>query len=156
MNHSSKIGFSFGATSGIITTLGLIVGLTASEASRSIVIGGVLTIAFADAFSDALGIHISEESEGVHTKREIWVATISTYLTKLLIALTFLVPLFLYPIRVAQTVSIIWGILLLAGVNLIISPKEKRWQAVYEHVMIGLIVIVTSFIIGQYIREVIS
>jgi len=32
----------------------------------------VLTIAIADAFSDALGIHVSEESENRHTHREIW------------------------------------------------------------------------------------
>ena len=60
--HSLRIGFSFGLTSGIITTLGLMVGLHAGTHSRLAVIGGILTIAIADAFSDALGIHISEES----------------------------------------------------------------------------------------------
>ncbi|HID20408.1 MAG TPA: hypothetical protein EYP28_05685, partial [Methanophagales archaeon] len=62
MKHSLKIGFSFGLTSAIITTLGLMVGLHSGTHSKLVVIGGVLTIAIADAFSDALGIHISEES----------------------------------------------------------------------------------------------
>ncbi len=61
-------GISFGLTSGIITTLGMIVGLHAGTHSRLAVIGGVLTIAIADAFSDALGIHISEESQNKHTQ----------------------------------------------------------------------------------------
>ena len=75
MKHSIKKGFSFGLTSGVITTLGLIVGLHSGTHSKLVVIGGVLVIAVADALSDALGIHISEESENKHTQREIWEAT---------------------------------------------------------------------------------
>ncbi|MCK5112976.1 MAG: hypothetical protein KAQ84_05480, partial [Thermoplasmatales archaeon] len=75
-----KTGFSFGLTSGIITTLGLIVGLHSGTHSRIVIIGGIITIAIADAFSDSVGIHISEESEGKHNSREIWESTISTLL----------------------------------------------------------------------------
>jgi VIT1/CCC1 family predicted Fe2+/Mn2+ transporter len=82
MKHSLKTGFSFGLTSGIITTLGLMVGLHSGTHSKLVVVGGILTIAIADAFSDALGIHISEESENKHTKKEIWESTISTFLSK--------------------------------------------------------------------------
>lgn len=154
MNHSSKIGFSFGTTSGIITTLGLIVGLTASDASKAVIIGGVLTIAFADAFSDALGIHTSEESENTHSEREIWISTFATYFTKLIIALTFLIPLIFLSSTVALIVSIVWAILLLTILNYIISPKEKKWQIIFEHLLISLVVIIFGFIIGQYIRSV--
>ena len=70
MNHSLKIGVVFGLTSGIITTLGLMVGLHSGTHSRVVVIGGIVTIAIADAFSDALGIHVSEEAENVHTHKE--------------------------------------------------------------------------------------
>jgi len=58
---------SFGLTSGIITTLGLIVGLHSGTHSKLAVIGGILTIAMADALSDALGIHVSEESEATQS-----------------------------------------------------------------------------------------
>ncbi|MDO8513212.1 MAG: hypothetical protein Q7S37_01810 [bacterium] len=155
MNHSSKIGFSFGTTSGVITTLGLIVGLTASNASQALIIGGILTIAFADAFSDALGIHISEESEDTHNKKEIWTATFSTYFTKLIIALTFLVPAIFLSTTPALIASITWGMLLLALLSYFVSPKEKRAQSVLGHLLIGLVVIIVGFIIGQYIRTLI-
>ncbi|MCL5411021.1 MAG: hypothetical protein M1324_04205 [Patescibacteria group bacterium] len=154
MNHSSKIGLSFGTTSGIVTTLGLIVGLTASEASKAVIIGGVLTIAFADAFSDALGIHISEESEEKHTNKEIWTSTLSTYLAKLIIALSFLIPLVFFSSTVALIISIIWAALLLTILNYFIYPQYKKWQAVSEHLFVGMIVIIIGFIIGQYIRSV--
>ena len=81
MKHSVKTGLCFGLTSGIITTLGLIVGLHSGTGSKLVIIGGILTIAVADAFSDALGIHISEESENKHTAREIWQSTTSTFLS---------------------------------------------------------------------------
>jgi hypothetical protein len=55
MRTALKIGFSFGLTSGVITTLGLMVGLHAGTHSKSVVLGGLLTIAVADAMSDALG-----------------------------------------------------------------------------------------------------
>jgi hypothetical protein len=66
-----KVGFSFGLTSGIITTLGLMVGLSSGTHLKLAVIGGILTIAIADSFSDAMGIHVSEESENIHTTKEI-------------------------------------------------------------------------------------
>ncbi len=96
MKHSLKIGISFGLTSGIITTLGLIVGLHSGTHSRLIVIGGILIIAIADAFSDALGIHISEESENKHDTKEIWESTIFTFLSKFVFALTFIAPFLLF------------------------------------------------------------
>src|SRR4030042_5795826 len=95
MNPSLKTGLSFGLTSGIITTLGLMVGLHSGTNSKIAVIGGVLTIAVADAFSDALGIHISEEAENKYVAKEIWEATLSTFFSKFIFALTFIVPIIL-------------------------------------------------------------
>jgi len=53
MKASFKTGLSFGLTSGVITTLRLMVGLHSGTRSRTVVIGGILTIAIADAMSDA-------------------------------------------------------------------------------------------------------
>jgi len=44
-------GLSFGVTSGVITTFGLMIGLYSGTNSRLAVVGGILIIAFADAFS---------------------------------------------------------------------------------------------------------
>jgi hypothetical protein len=45
MKLSFKTGLSFGLTSGVITTLGLMVGLHSGTHSRTVVIGGIVTIA---------------------------------------------------------------------------------------------------------------
>jgi len=156
MRHSFKTGFSFGITSGIITTLGLMVGLHAGTHSRLAVIGGILTIAIADAFSDALGIHVSEESESRHTSREIWVSTFSTFLSKLIFALTFIVPVLWFPLTTAIIVSVIWGLLLLGIFSYYIAVQQnvQPWTVVGEHVLIALIVVVLTHFAGDWIGSV--
>ena len=146
MRPSLKTGFSFGLTSGIITTLGLIVGLHSGTHSELAVIGGILTIAIADAFSDALGIHVSEESENKHTTREIWEATVSTFLSKFVFALTFVVPMVLLPLPAAVMVSVVWGLSLLGTFSFYMAKEQKikPGKVITEHVLIALIVIVTQ------------
>jgi len=153
MKHSVKIGFSFGLTSGIITTLGLMVGLNSGTHSKLVVIGGVLTIAIADAFSDALGIHISEESENKHTTKEIWESTIATFVSKFAFAMTFVIPVLLFPLTTAIYVSIVWGFTLLGLFSFYIAKEQgvKPWKVVIEHLVIALAVIIITHYVGDWI-----
>jgi VIT family. len=153
MKHSLRTGFSFGLTSGIITTLGLMVGLNSGTHSKLVVIGGILTIAIADAFSDALGIHISEESEGKHTPKEIWESTISTFLSKSVFAMTFVVPVLLLPLKMAIIVSVMWGLSILGIFSFHIAKEQKvkPWKVVIEHLVIALVVIIITHYIGDRI-----
>lgn len=153
MKHSLKIGFSFGLTSGIITTLGLMIGLHSGTHSKLVVIGGILTIAIADAFSDALGIHISEESENRHPTKEIWESTIATFLSKFVFALTFVVPLLLFQLSTAIVVSIIWGLSILSILSFYIAKEQKAesWKVVIEHLFIALVVIAITHYVGDLV-----
>jgi len=155
MKHSTKIGICFGLTSAIITTLGLIVGLHSGTHLKSVVLGGILTIAVADAFSDALGIHVSEESENVHTKKEIWTATISTFFAKFLFALTFVIPVLLLDLTTSIYVSVVWGLGCLAILSLTLSKekKENPWESIAEHLIIALVVIFITHYVGELIAS---
>ena len=94
MKLSIRKGLGFGLTSGIITTLGLIIGLYSSTNSKAVVLAGILVIAIADALSDGFGVHISEESGSKSTTtKEIWESTVSIAASKFIFALTFLIPL---------------------------------------------------------------
>lgn len=158
MKHSLKTGFSFGLTSGIITTLGLMVGLHSGTHSKLVVISGILTIAVADAFSDALGIHVSEETENKHATKEIWESTISTFLSKFVFALTFLVPLLLLQLSTAIIVSVAWGLSLLGIFSFFIAKEQKAkpWKVVMEHLIIALVVIVTTHYFGDWVGSTFS
>lgn len=155
-SHSLKTGLNFGLTSGVITTLGLMVGLSAGTESKIVVIGGILTIAVADAFSDALGIHLSEESEGVHTEKEIWFSTLATFLAKFIFTLTFLVPVLIFQLNTSVIVSIIWGIslLLVASFYLAKEQKKKPFSIITEHVFIAALVIFLTYFLGRWINNI--
>ena len=155
MRHSLRIGVSFGLTSGIITTLGLMVGLHAGTHSKVVVIGGILTIAVADALSDALGIHISEESENRHTDKEIWISTVSTFLSKFVFALTFVIPVLLLELSAAVVVGIIWGLSILLFLSYGIAKEQKTnpWRVIIEHLIIALVVIIITHYLGDWISS---
>jgi len=153
MKQSIKKGFSFGLTSGIITTLGLIVGLNSSTHSKLIIIGAILIIAIADALSDSLGIHISEESENHHSTKEIWESTFSTFFSKFIFALTFIIPILLFQLSTAIIVSIIWGLSLIAIFSYYISRKGKipTYKVILEHLIIAILVIIVTYYVGEWI-----
>ena len=158
MKQSLKTGFSFGLTSGVITTLGLMVGLHAGTHSRLAVIGGIVTIAVADALSDALGIHIAEESKNNGNVSEIWQSAIATFVAKFLIAITFVVPVLLLPLEEAMTVSVGWGLTLLAVLSYLLARAQQipAWTVIAEHVVIGVSVIAITHYMGEWIHSTLS
>ena len=155
MKTSFKTGLSFGLTSGVITTLGLMVGLHSGTHSRAVVIGGILTIAIADAMSDALGIHIAEESKNNGVVSEIWESTVATFASKFLIALTFVVPVLLLPLEAAMTVSVGWGLTLLTVLSYLLARAQQipAWKVIVEHVVIGVSVIAITHYVGGWIHS---
>ncbi|MBI5788702.1 MAG: hypothetical protein HZA78_07605 [Candidatus Schekmanbacteria bacterium] len=155
MKHSIKTGFSFGLTSATITTLGLMVGLHSGTHSKEVVIGGIITIAIADAFSDALGIHVAEEAENTHTALEIWEATLATFFFKFIFALTFSVPVFFLELTQAIIVSVIWGLSVLTALTFYIAQDQeiKTWKLILEHVGIAATVIILTHYVGDWVGK---
>jgi len=155
MKPSIKTGFSFGLTSGIITTLGLIVGLNFSTHSKLAVIGGILVIAIADSLSDATGIHISEESREESTTKSVWEATIATLVSKFVFASSFIIPVFLLSLEKAVIASIVWGVLLISFLSAYVAKEhhEKPYKAVIEHLLITILVVIITYFVGNAIGE---
>jgi len=153
IKSSFKVGIGFGLTSGVITTLGLMTGLYSGTASRIAVIGGIITIAIADAFSDSLGIHISREAEAKHSQKSVWEATGVTFFTKLFVALSFLVPLLFLSLFNAMIVSLMWGFMLLTlfSFRMALERKEKPWKIISEHLIIASAVIVLTYYVGKIV-----
>jgi len=153
MKASWATGLSFGLTSGVITTLGLIVGLHSGTHSRMVVIGGILTIAVSDAMSDALGIHISEEASNKGSARHVWEATLATFLSKFFIAMTFLIPVVMYPLNHAIVISVMWGFLLLTALSYLVAVTQAMtpWRAIVEHVIIACIVVAITYALGNWV-----
>ena len=152
-SDGARTGLFFGATSGVITTIGLIVGLNSGTKSMTAVLGGILIIAVADAMSDALGIHLAEEANPDTDHAHVWAATLMTFLTKFVFSISFAVPLLLLPLSPAVIASVIWGLIVIIVLSYFLakSQDESPLYIIGEHVGIAVLVLVLSHYIGVWV-----
>lgn len=155
MNTSLKKGLGFGLVSGVITTLGLMTGLNAGTHLKTAILGGIMVIAVADAMSDALGMHMSEETDKKQTEKNIWQATLSTFGAKLLVALLFAVPVILLELNTAIMVNIGLGLSLIILFSLYLAKLHhiSYWKAVGEHLLITIGVMLVTHIVGDLVAK---
>ncbi len=148
-------GVGFGLTSASITTLGLMIGLYASTDSKLVIIAGILTIAIADAFSDALGVHISKETEADCPQSQVWGATIATFICKFVFASLFLLPVLFLPLATAIIVSVVWGLLVIVVLSYLMakSRREKPLGSIGEHLAIAIVVLLATKYAGNLISH---
>lgn len=156
MKQSLKTWLAFWITSWIITTLGLMVWLSFGTHLKIAVIGWILTIAIADAFSDALGVHISEESDKKNKQKEVRESTFATFVAKFFVAMTFTIPVLTFDsLLTATIVSAIWGLLLLSLLSWYLAKRQDKsvLHGIFEHVGIAVIVIVITYFVGIFISN---
>ena len=112
-----------------------------------------MVIAIADAMSDALGIHISEEAENKHTSKEVWGATIATFLSKFIFALTFIVPILLFSLTNAIIVSVLYGLALIVIFSFYMAKQQNKkvWRVCCEHLFIAVVVIIVTHFVGEWV-----
>jgi vacuolar iron transporter family protein len=146
--------FVFGATTAIITNLGLIMALYHTTNPKLNIIGSILAVALADNISDSLGIHIHEETEHLKTS-EVWFSTITNFSARLLVSLIFVLVLYLLPLFPAAITIIIFGMLLLGTMSYFVAISRNRnpYHAVFEYISIAIFVIVASHLVGQWIES---
>jgi vacuolar iron transporter family protein len=152
MDSAKRAGIGFGVTSGVITTLGLMTGLYFTTDSLIAVVGGIIIIAIADAMSDALGIHISTESQG-KSDEIIWKSTIYTFFSKFIIASIFLIAFFLFSIKDAIIINIVIGLIIISIMSYKIAKrnKSKIGKTILEHLVISILVIIIATVVGHLV-----
>lgn len=158
MKNSIKTGLGFGLTSGIITTIGLMIGLYAGTKSIAVIVGGIFVIAIADSLSDAMGIHMVTEVDRKNSHRQIWESTISTFLFKLISTLSFIIPFLFLQVSTAIIVGIVWGVTLISVFSyyIAISKKKSPYRTIAEHLFITFIVIILTYHLGKIINAYFS
>lgn len=158
-SHQLLTGISFGLTSAVITSLGMIVGLNSATSSRLAVGSGIIVMAVADGLADAMGLHLAEESEiengkVKHTSKEVWLTTAVTFFSVSGFCSTFAIPILLFPMKLAVFLAISWGILLLVILNFYIAriKKERPLKLILQHILLAIFVIAISYEIGNLIK----
>jgi vacuolar iron transporter family protein len=144
--------FSFGATSSTVTSLGIIFGLLSSGNPQASIIGSLLVIAVADNIADSLGIHIYRETTS--TKKEnTRMFTISNFITRFGITLTFVVMFVFLPLGYAATFCVVIGLGILVFLSYLIGVQRQTstLKEILIHLGIAIPVIVISHFLGQLI-----
>jgi VIT1/CCC1 family predicted Fe2+/Mn2+ transporter len=152
IDATEKQGLSFGVTSGVITTLGVIIGLYATTQSATVVLSGIVVTAIADSLSDATGMHLAEESTN-EPPRRVWEATLSTFAAKILSGLSFVIPVLILPLLTAVIVDVIYGMMLVAILSRLIAKQQKLHASnvITNHLLLILVVIIITYFIGEII-----
>jgi hypothetical protein len=96
--------YSYGSTAAIVTSVGLIVGFGAASVAKAAVLSGLLIIALADNLTDALSIHIYQESEGLEG-HAAFRATVTNFVARLIVALSFVAVVVVAPASAAPVIG---------------------------------------------------
>lgn len=153
MFKTSRI--SYGGTAAVVTSMALISGLNAADATKAVIVSALLIAAFADNLTDALSFHIFQESEQLDQK-DAFTGTITNFVTRLLLCISFALLIGLFPIAHAAIVATIWGMLLLAIMTYLVARerKVKPILEVIKHLLVASAVVLASNVTGHWIGSV--
>ncbi|HVN55019.1 MAG TPA: hypothetical protein VMT46_11870 [Anaerolineaceae bacterium] len=149
--------YIMGSSAAIITDTSLIVGMGSAQANKAALLSGLLTIALADNISDSLGIQLYKESEGCGERQSLQV-TMLNFLSRLLISLTFVAIVLIFPIPQAILIGIVWGFFLLISISYLVtrSNHESSISEIARHVLVAVTVILLSRGVGYLIATYFS
>jgi hypothetical protein len=146
--------FSFGGTSAIVTSMGLIIGLGAAGGGTATTVSALLIAGFADNMTDSLSIHMYQESERLE-ERTAFRTTLTNFAARILAALSFVAIVLALPAESAQLAALLWGCLLLAAVSYALARERDVYPLleVVKHLGVALLVIAASRLIGVWISR---
>lgn len=149
--HDQFGRFSFGISSAVLTTLGMVVGLNAATSSRVAVIAGIVAVAVADSLSDSMGIYTSQRVESGTTSTCALMAAVNTFLGKFIFTLSFILPFVFLSFSYAIYTSIAWGAVLLGLVSIQIAfvQEERVAWTILKNEIVAASIIVISFLAGK-------
>ena len=129
----------------------MIGGLTASNATRPVIVSALLIAALADNLTDSLSIHIFQES-GQLDQKDAFTGTLTNFFTRFLLCISFVFLIGLFPFQHVAEVAIIWGVLLLTVLTWLVARerKVKPLPEILKHLLIAFAVIAASLLIGYW------
>jgi VIT1/CCC1 family predicted Fe2+/Mn2+ transporter len=151
VSDSLRQGLFFGFNSGIITSLGVLAGLSGVVNSPKIIIVALISLAISDGLSEAYSLYFSIKSKR-ETNDDIKAikALKGVVLSKVAVTLSFLLPLlFVKDLKMYKNMSfpIIWGAILLLFIDFnLIKDKDEQIQ---KYLIPQVFIIVFLIIFGK-------
>ena len=151
-----KVGeLAFGITSGILTTIGVLVGVKSATSGALPVIASIAAIATADSLSDAFGMYMSKLGEQGSSKKDALRYALGTLAGKFLFPLTFIIPLLFCSLEVAVFIDIAWGFTALAllSIEQAIASQESSVRHILVNLGLATFIISVSTFVGTIVAK---
>ena len=144
---------SFGITSGIMTSMGILVGMTSANSGKFSIIAAISVIGAADSLSDSFGIYLSKLAERGCSKKKAIRSAVSTLVGKAGFALTLILVILFFPPDISLEIGICWGLLLLTLFNteLAIVSQESVPKALFQNISLAIAIILISYVVGNFV-----
>ncbi len=152
--HHGLQGMTFGMMDAIINVVGIIIGLSVMGNKLAVFVA-ILVAGIANSFGNAAGFHVSEETEGIHTRKEVWLSTVMTFVGTFVVTMILLLPLLFFNLAGAVITSVSIGIAMLLLLGLIVSRcsrfnKKRTVKLMLEYLAMGIIVIIVAYYLGIF------
>ena len=159
MNGSLRQGAFFGINSGVITTTGVLAGLSQATLNPYIIIITVISLAISDGLGESYGIYISKKAEKPSdNSNNPELSLIGLLIMKIIVVLSFLLP-FLFSMSTKYFRNLVWplawGILLLTMLDYRLSNlrNEPIHKYLIPHYSILLVTVIVTMFFGKLLSK---
>lgn len=152
-DHPEEImeAIAFGITDGVITVLGILIGVFAAGESARVIAVAALAGGLSDAVANAVGTHVSEEVSGSKSHHITWGSAFAAFLSTALVAVLQVLPVFLLPIETGIWISGLIGLLFLFCMGILF---HKSFQTTVKYLILAIGAAVMAYVIGKMLRTV--
>ena len=161
-------GVAFGTMDGLITILGVVIGIASATESSAIVIISGIVVGIANSFGNCFGFYASElaergehirENQHVSSMAETRRSTVLAFVTSLSSMAVLVVPFVLltnlsYAMIVSLTIALVMLFVLGALVGKL--SQESHWRFGIRYVLLGLIGAALSFVVGSILKDLLT
>jgi predicted membrane protein (TIGR00267 family) len=160
-------GVAFGTVDGLITILGVVIGIaTATQSSGFVIISGFVA-GLANAFGNSFGFYASElaeraehirENQHVSSMTETQRSTLLAFVHSVGSTIVIVAPFAVFDLMHAMAASLFLASALLFGLGGVVGKfsHASPWTFGIRYVILGLAGAVLSFIIGDAVRSVLT
>ncbi len=158
-NNDTRQGIFFGINSGILTTVGVIAGISQTTTNPMYVVISVISLAISDCVGEAYGMYLSKKAEQIQDNNYgPLLSLIGVFVAKFLTVVCFLIPL-IFSWNLKYFKNLVWPTLYSIVVLISIDYKlaqmrqESKSKYIITHIILLLIVIISTKFIGQILSS---
>jgi predicted membrane protein (TIGR00267 family) len=160
-------GTAFGIMDGVITILGVVIGVAGATNNTPLVIVSGVVAGIANAFGNSIGFYASELAErGEHMRKnmdlashkEMYKSSILSFVASLVAMVVPIFPFILLPADYAMVVAVAAAVVLLYALGSYVGHLSglDRFRFGVRYVLLGLLGAGLAYVVGELLRSVMA